>query len=64
VDSGASHHLSCDRMAFNSLKRLSQPITIYLGDSSSVFATGSGEITIALQNSSLTIHALFVPDLT
>jgi len=64
VDSGASHHLSCDRMAFNSLKRLSQPITVYLGDSSSLFATGSGEITIALRNSSLTIHALFVPDLT
>ena len=34
VDSGASHHVCGDRIAFDSLKRLPKPTTVYLGDGS------------------------------
>ena len=64
VDSGASHHVCGDRIAFDSLKRLPKPTTVYLGDGSRVFATGSGEVRIDLSNSSITIQAFYVPDLT
>ncbi|KAG0131776.1 hypothetical protein HOY82DRAFT_460203, partial [Tuber indicum] len=43
---------------------LSQPTTVYLGDGSPVFATGHGNITLALSHFSITIKALYVPDLT
>ena len=64
VDSGASHHLSCDRLAFSSLKRLAKPTTVFLGDNSPIFATGYGEITIPLAESNLKFQVLYVPELT
>ena len=64
VDSEASHHLCGDRMAFDSLKWLPKPTTVYLGDGSRVFATGSGEVRIDHSDSSITIQALYIPNLT
>jgi len=63
VDSGASHHLFCDRLAFSSLKRLAKPTTVFLGDNSPIFATGYGEIMIPLAESNLKFQALDVPEL-
>ena len=64
VDSGASHHLCVDSLAFDSLKRLPMPAPVYLDDGSRVLATGSGEVRINISNSSITIQALYVPDST
>ncbi|KAG0135386.1 hypothetical protein HOY82DRAFT_458225, partial [Tuber indicum] len=43
---------------------LPKPTSVYLGDGSPVFATGFGNITLTLFHSSITIKALYVPDLT
>ena len=64
VDSGASHHLSCDRLAFSSFKRLVEPRTVLLGDNCLIFATGYGKITIPLSELNLKFQALYVPELT
>jgi hypothetical protein len=59
VDSGASDHMSNNRTAFRTFKRLPNPYKIRLGDGHTVLARYSGLITVTEQ---LTILALYVPD--
>jgi len=59
IDSGASHHLCRYQDHFLTLKPLSNPVMEYLGDGSTIPATGTGTISLALPTQTITIEALF-----
>jgi Pol polyprotein/LTR polyprotein gag-polypeptide-like protein len=68
MDSGASHTMSSNHHWFHIFTHLSTPITIFLGDNSTIHATGIGHIHVHMQANQEWHHAilqdvLFVPDL-
>jgi hypothetical protein len=63
IDSGASHHLCCDKRQFSTLKHLQKPIQVHLGDNSVILATAIGTIIVALASRTISVEALFVPRL-
>jgi hypothetical protein len=67
IDSGATHHLCRERDAFHGYQRLSKPITIHMGNDSSVPAIGKGNIRVHLTSNGqifgLNLEALHVPKL-
>src|SRR5207302_6046259 len=63
IDSGASHHMCYEKNLFRTLQALPTPIRISMGDGSSIIATASGIISLQLPSTSISIQALFVPQL-
>jgi len=62
-DSRASHHLCWDQDHFLTLKPLSDPVILYLGDSSTIPATGTSTISLALLTQTITMESRFPPEL-
>ena len=64
VDSGASHHLTPNRSAFNrDLRPFPEPIPVNIADGSTCFAMGIGSIDLQLDcGIPLRVEALYVPD--
>ena len=64
VDSGASDHICPDRRAFHSLKALSRPVAITVGDGNKVLAKAKGVIRLLLSKSHyIDIEALYSPEM-
>ena len=62
VDSGATHHICHTKSSFQQLSRLSEPLSIILGDSSEVFGYESGKIKLNLTTTySIEIQAIYIP---
>ena len=63
VDSGATHHLCCDRSQFQTLVNLHQPIHIHLGDDSTIPAIAAGVVQLHLPFKTISLDALYAPRL-
>ena len=64
IDSGASDHYCSQSSMFSVIHTLSAPKEIFLGDNSSVLATGIGTVRITVYRQTLMLFdVLFVPDL-
>ncbi|KAH6790644.1 Cation efflux family protein [Perilla frutescens var. frutescens] len=62
VDSGASHHMSCNIGLLTDMKRLKHPLQVFLPDGSSVWVFLAGEANL---NRDITLHnVLFAPSFT
>lgn len=66
IDSGVSHHLSCNSRDFQTLKRLNTTHNVYLGDGTYIPALGIGLIRFQFglnKSDVIDLEALYVPQL-